>query len=63
MSHQFEDPENSHDSNEADDFAGFADDLYILQLVEENCQEKRDYGEKVHQVHGLNKTSNVEKVN
>ena len=62
MSHQLKDPENSHNAKDVDDFSCSTNDLFFLQLVEETCLEKRDCGEKVHRVHGLNKTSNVEKV-
>ena len=45
---QLEDPQDPHDANQPDDLAGLADDLDVLQLVQEQRQVEGDYGEQVH---------------
>ena len=40
-------PEDPHDSDESDDLAGLADDLDVLELVQEERQVERDDGEQV----------------
>ena len=41
-------PEDPHDSDESDDLAGLADDLDVLELVQEERQVERDDGEQVN---------------
>ena len=43
-------PEDPHDSDESDDLAGLADDLDVLELVQEERQVERDDGEQVNLV-------------
>ena len=41
-------PEDPHDSDESDDLAGLADDLDVLELVQEERQVERDDGKQVN---------------
>ena len=45
---QFEDSEDPHDADQPDDLAGLADDLDVLQLVQEQRQVEGYDGEQVN---------------
>ena len=50
---QLEDPQDAHHPHEPDNLSGFADDLDVLEAVEEERQVEGDDGQEVDQVHRL----------
>ena len=51
MSHELEDSEYPHDSDQPNDLASFPNDLVVLQLLQDQREEEREDGEEVNDVH------------
>ena len=51
MSHELEDSEYPHDSDQPNDLASFPNDLVVLQLLQQQREEEREDGEEVNDVH------------
>ena len=63
MSHELEDSEYPHDSDQPNDLASFPNDLVVLQLLQQQREEEREDGEEVNNVHQVFDESHFDRTN